>query len=1025
MANVTVTSDPTDYGSAPTGAGSNLDDPGGKTIDLINSVLAAPSGGGKATVAAPTAANDDSRDAGQKTLDLIREIQSSPAKDAASGAPDQKSNRGATPSSIVGELGSGLSDAAIHAAGLPFDIAAGVENLGIRGVNALTGSSLPLAKGGSQRLSELFGAVDPRMDPANNPPQNLAENIARGVGEGAGGAAVMPGVPGVLGAAGLTGAPLQAAQTAAGPLSAGNVAINAAAGAGGNVAASMVPDRYKPLAQMAGSLAVGGTATPLTEIPAVAHAGVQAGKNFVAPMTAAGRQQLAADTFARGVADPAAAKSALGAYEGPTVPGSNLTSAQVTGDVGVGSMERAAETATPVPFNVRRAAQGEARVNAVKALQPGGDPAKVSEYVRSQLAALDAVGGSVEGGAAEGAREAASGIGQAAGATPETQGNAMRGSLQASKDAAKAREKALWKAVDPDNTLALPVGPVKSAAASLEKSIAGTAKPMDGEEKAIFDTVGEMPAVLKFNDLTALRSRVSAAMKQELRTAGETPTYGRLSALRGSIEGAISSAIEHKVAQESAAVASGTMAQEDTVGAALARSAEKFQAERRAAGTGLSRSVGNTGTFGASSVPTRIGGTGETGRQSSGSSGDQSVPIAPNFDQASADRLKAATAATKERATTFGQGSVGEALATQGQQGNYRILDSAVGAKFFKPGVGGADAVNTFKKAVGNDAEASKALEGYAGLSLRKAALKPDGSIDPDKFASWSKAHADALRAMPDVAAKFSSAAKAAETAADALAAKADALDSFQQGAVGKIMGVSDADSVTKHIGAIFGEKDAIGSMRKLAQTVKNNPDARDGLRKGIADFLASKAISNTNDVKADTFQSFVRQNRAVLSQAFSADEMKGIEAVAAELARVNRVAKQAALPGRSNTAMDLLSQKPQGQGHLSLFAEMMLAGSAGFEAEGIKGAIAGAGAAVGKSLILSARAAGMETVKDLMRGMLLHPELAKAALERASTTVEPTLRDASMASLRRLQSQFGRIGALTANRMVGVAGGR
>lgn len=171
----------------------------------------------------------------------------------------------ATPSSIGGQIGSGLSQAAITAVGWPFDIAAGVENMGIRGVNALTGSDLPMAEGGSQRIGELFGKVDPRMDPANAPePTNEAERIARGVGTGVG-AAVMPGaVVGLAGKTGvLSGQALQTAERVAGTPSVGAAVTGAAAGAGAQVASDAAPDAYKPVAGVAGALIGGGLASGL------------------------------------------------------------------------------------------------------------------------------------------------------------------------------------------------------------------------------------------------------------------------------------------------------------------------------------------------------------------------------------------------------------------------------------------------------------------------------------------------------------------------------------------------------------------------------------------------------------------------------------------------------------------------------------------------------------------------------------------------------------------------------------------
>src|ERR1700712_1315459 len=105
----------------------------------------------------------------------------------------------------------------------------------------------------------------------------------------------------------------------------------------------------------------------------------------------------------------------------------------------------------------------------------------------------------------------------------------------------------------------MPATPIAKAATDLAKSVPGTAKPMAGEEAAIFDTAANLPAVAPFNDVTALRGRISTAMREEMRSAGQTPTYARLAQLRGSVEDAISNAAAHKAAQDEAAVSAGDM----------------------------------------------------------------------------------------------------------------------------------------------------------------------------------------------------------------------------------------------------------------------------------------------------------------------------------------------------------------------------------------------------------------------------------------------------------------------------------
>jgi hypothetical protein len=261
-------------------------------------------------------------------------------------------------------------------------------------------------------------------------------------------------------------------------------------------------------------------------------------------------------------------------------------------------------------------------------------------------------------------------------------------------------------------------------------------------------------------------------------------------------------------------------------------------------------------------------------------------PVA-NLDAAAAERLRAASAATKERAATFKSGSVGDALAERGARGDFRLLDSSVGPKFWKAGHGGAESVNAYLKATGSDPGAVQTLENIAGLSLRRAAMREDGTLDPAKYETWARAHQDALRALAGVSKAgdaFANAARASEAVADASAMRSAALDGYQRTALAPFLKAVDAGDVTRTIGSIFGQKDAIARMRQLSTEVANNADARDGLRKGITDYIANRFIGNTEQVKSDSFQTFLRNNKAVLGQVFSHDELKGMDAVASVL---------------------------------------------------------------------------------------------------------------------------------------------
>jgi len=299
----------------------------------------------------------------------------------------------ATPKSIAANLAAGVNEGAIDMVGAPVDLVAVAINFGLKGLSAASGANIPPVTnpvGGSQWFKDALGRVG--MSPDEIQANQPAERIARGVGAGAAGA-LMPEIYGPgLAAAGATKAARFFQDSFGGGSRIANAAIGGVAGGAGEGAAELAPDALKPTARLVGNLVGGGIGAVAAEAPAAAGAAYRGARDYVAPMTTdAQKLGLAQRTFAGGVADRGAALDAFN--NEPTVGVGDVprTSYQVSGDSGVGAMERAAETAEPGPFNARRAAQNDARVGAIRSLQPEGDPAAVGAHVRDQLAEIDAM----------------------------------------------------------------------------------------------------------------------------------------------------------------------------------------------------------------------------------------------------------------------------------------------------------------------------------------------------------------------------------------------------------------------------------------------------------------------------------------------------------------------------------------------------------------------------------------------------------------------------------------------------------
>jgi len=853
--------------------------------------------------------------------------------------------------------------------------------------------------GGSRSIAHMFGAAgvpDPETIPANT----TGERIARGIGAGAG-YAIAP----EAALAGLTRAGVvapQAVETLGQVFgraeSLGSMAGNAVAGAtGGGTAAmaeEMVPDRYKPLAGTIGGLIGGAAGAAAASAPRAAGAGVRVVGEALDPLTAGGQQRAAGRIIRDAASNPEQVRSDLANQPPELVPGSRPTTFQSTGDMGLGSLERVAQTRDPAAFQQRRADQNAARLDALNNIQSAGHPEAVANTVRTRLAEIDTQTNADLYNALSQASARAEALGGAS--TPDAYGAALRDALRTANTAARENERALWRAVDPDGTLTTSAANLSGTAKDVLRGLSGMAAPLQGEEAAIFTKSAVAPQTVKFVDLIAMRTRINDALREEMFNHGESSAYRRLSRLRGAVENDIDGLVAKRAADDAKAVAAGQMSPEDAMFAKMLQQMQAWKDERQSAAASLGQSIGeghgNSSTFGASRVPPTSGAQVPGGSGFRGFEGDQGLQGAagPTFDEAARGRLNAATDATRERAQTFGATPNDRILKREGRDGPYDLPVSAVPSQIFFPGPKSFDAIQNFRRAVG-DEQALAALEDYAAMQLRRTATQPDGTLKPQVVANWRRFHADALRAFPTLDRHFADAARASETVQFAADARRYALDEYQRGIVGKIVGVTDPADVTRVVGSIFGRQDSVGQMRRLAQEAGRTPEGREGLRKSVADFMTQKLISNTEAatsgrelIKSDQFQSFLQTNKAALKEVFNDNEIELIGRIAKDLQQANRSLTAVKIPGQSNTAQDAFAVM-KNDSNASIFAKIIAkAGAAGLGATYFANPALGLAATIGTGTMLALRQAGIHRIEDLVREAMLDPSTANLLLARA-----------------------------------------
>jgi hypothetical protein len=875
--------------------------------------------------------------------------------------------------------------------GAPVDATTWAVNKGIQGVNRVAGRpvvneiSHPFA--GSESIKRGIGAIG-GDNPDTVEAQTPTERIFRAGGEGAGEMVTGAGAV-ALGRKALTTVAPKAYSVMEGLFgkpTIENAAIGASSGAGGQAASEVAPDDYKTAAKIGGGL-VGGM-VPLAG--RVVYEGgkfaVNAARTAAQPFTKSGQEALAGSKIAGAASDVNAVKANLENGPQELVPGSKPTTFQQTGDMGLGQLERKVRTENPEDFIQRASEQNAARGSAISGVQQTGSPADVATHFRSIRNALDTATDASVRQARQTADQHIAAMGGAGNA--EAHGELMRGAAQSARDTAKENERALWKAVDPENKLVMPGTPIASAAKRVEGELSKSAKPLEGEERAIVDVAKQYTDKTPFHEVMDLRSRISTAMSEERRTNGFTPVYGRLVRLRTAVENTIDRAVENQAALDKQAVAQGRVSEEDTITANLTRMVNEFRARQNsgvAGGGGVSSASNRTGAA-SGTGPVRAGSQapGEAGVASGnpGVSGE-GTPL----DPAAAERLRAASTATRERAQTFDEGATGNVLRPGARAGEYRTPDSLVPSKIFHPGANGGESVRSYIGAVG-EAQAVPAIADYAAFSLRRAAMRPDGTIDTTKALAWAKQHDAALAELPpSVRSRLANPGRAEEAVTQAVAARKERMDTFDHSELAKVMG-HDSSDVVRQIGSIFSSRDAVAKMQELATAANGNPAAKAGLRRAIVEHIRSQYLSNAeagttgaSTIKADAFQTFMRTKTDVLAQVFEPEEIGALRAVASDLQRANRTINATKLAGGSNTAQDTAHRAADAGSILNKIAVEAAFATAGHAAtSSVGGGIAGW---LGARTVSALRDAGISHVDDLVKEAMLNPELARALLQK------------------------------------------
>jgi hypothetical protein len=351
----------------------------------------------------------------------------------------------------------------------------------------------------------------------------------------------------------------------------------------------------------------------------------------------------------------------------------------------------------------------------------------------------------------------------------------------------------------------------------------------------------------------------------------------------------------------------------------------------------------------------------------------------------------------------------------------YDMAADSVPAKVFFGRPESARAIDQYRRAVGQEV-ADQQIQQYAVSKLRQAASNADGSVNLSKLETWRRSHAEALDKLPDLrqqvdrlaisargladrseaAARIGKDAAKVSTAEISAAARRQRLmtDAAQRSRLGKVMNADSADAVVKQIGSVFARQDAGSEMMKLNLATRGDPEARAGLRRAVVDHILGKFVGNAEAgtsgqslIKGEAFQTFVKEKAGALRSAgFTADEIKTIQNIAADIRQSNRSIAALRIPGGSNTAQDIYAAaKSDAAG--SVLSRLLGAYAAG-------GSIV---SVVGGKMASALREAGFQSVDDILADALLNPTRAKLLLQKMPARTDSGALDRLAALYRRM----------------------
>ena len=550
----------------------------------------------------------------------------------------------------------------------------------------------------------------------------------------------------------------------------GSAAAEAARQAGGGTGA-----------QIAAGLVGGIVPGAVSSLAVGAGRSVKGANRALTALSPDGQRQIAAENIRSYSMDPDTLLSRLNAAQGELVPGSAPTLGQALGDAGIAVAEKGRANRGPegAQFGERYRAQREARQTELEDLAAGIDARQTSQ--RGEIA--EGVGQLKPYGDID---------------VPEADnGAALRNVFNERYGAAKERTRQAYNAIDPDNSTAFSLAPLRDSFMDVLPS--GQFAPrLPGEISRFMAQIDDAIAngrTATYRDLQDIRTQLTD-MAMTAQNSGDANlsriTTGLKNRLDQYLENAGSMDIEpvhprpgsqaYKSAQAEARATAGADPWYDDLQYMYQQGINRDWLETQFGADAVSQLNGlypglvrRNGRFvpDVSSADLQTMNVRNDGqalyemlldrlpyrqnareRQASALANvlDANAVQPRGFTPEQMQRFEAAKAARREQAGLFESGAN-----TRMSRGNAPsgLTDGQIMRNYFRPGPSGSDAAKDFLRAFGDDAGAAEVMRDHVVTQFRSASMGRDGTFSASKMRAFMKSYGDALSNFPELRAQL------------------------------------------------------------------------------------------------------------------------------------------------------------------------------------------------------------------------------------------------------------------------------